>query len=77
MYTLFLTLMLVPQSGGVGAAVHVEKMYFPSAGYGHQNCIDAGKEWTTSFSNLTGKRDGTTKIEAHAVCLATSVNSVK
>ena len=77
MYTLLLTLMLIPQNGGGGATIHMEKMYFPAAGYGHQDCIDAGVEWTNSFSSLTGRRDGATKVEAHAVCLARSVNSTK
>jgi hypothetical protein len=77
MYILLLTLMLVPQSGGVAGTIHTEKMLFPTEGNGHQNCIDTGQEWVRSFSNLTSKNDGATRIEAHAVCLANAVNAVK
>lgn len=77
MYTLLLTLMLVPQSGGAVGTIHTEKMLFSAEGNGHQNCINTGQEWLRSYSDLTSKKEGTTRIEAHAVCLAGSVNAEK
>ena len=75
MYTLMLTLMLIPQGSGVGGTIHVEKMEFPD-GF-RQSCINTGVEWTNSFAALTNRRDGGAKVEAHAVCLPNAGGTMK